>query len=265
MGLSSQFIESEVPSVKWFSRKDHTSSGKDPSKGCQKRKWYLPWLTSFMHSTKQGQWKVSCIQAYEQKSKNFTFHQSFLSEIFKNQTPPIQKLPRNITINMSSLSPDVTVRVRPNNNWSRKGKIISKCEYPRSYNVLTEKGTTLRRNRHHLLKTDEQFEVQPEIEYDEIDVSFTKQGSQVASEPSCTSSSNVQRSSVTPARSQPANTKDSKAHPVFVIEQDWNAHSNNQRASRCMNHQRCFMFSTWTLTWKMETVKSIYIWTVKKF
>ena len=139
-----------------------------------------------MHSTKQGQWKVSCIQAYEQKSKNFTFHQSFLSEIFKNQTPLIQKLPRNITVNMSFLSPNVTVRVRPNNNWSRKVKIISKCEQPRSYNVLTEKGTTLRRNRRHPLKTDEQFEVQPEIEYDEIDVSFTKQGSQVASEPSCT-------------------------------------------------------------------------------
>ena len=77
---------------------------------------------------------------------------------------------------MPSLSPIVTVRVRHNNNWSQKGKIIlSKCEQPRSHNVLTEKGTTLRRNRRHLLKTDEQFEVEPEIDYDDIAVSSTQQ------------------------------------------------------------------------------------------
>ena len=72
--------------------------------------------------------------------------------------------------------------------------------------MLTGKGTTLRRNRRHLIKTDEQFTVEPEIDHDYIDVSSTQQESQVGAEPSCTSSSNVQRSSVTPARSQPANT-----------------------------------------------------------
>ena len=121
----------------------------------------------------------------------------------------MQKPQRNITINMPKIChlylPNVTVRVRHNNNWSRKGKIISKCEQPRHYNVLTEKGTTLRRNRRHLLKTDEQFKVKPEIDHDDIDVRSTQQESQVGAEASCTSSNNVQRSSVTLARSQPAN------------------------------------------------------------
>ena len=103
----------------------------------------------------------------------------------------MQKLQRNITINMPSLSPNVTVITRHNNNSSQKLKIISKCEQPRSYNVLTEKGTTLRRNRPHLLKTDEQVEVEPKIDYDDTDVSSTQQESQVATEPSCVSSSNI--------------------------------------------------------------------------
>ena len=72
--------------------------------------------------------------------------------------------------------------------------------------MLTEKGTTSRKNRYHLLKTDEQFEVEPEIDYDDIDVSSTQRESQVAAEPSCISSSNILRSSVTLARGQPANT-----------------------------------------------------------
>ena len=70
--------------------------------------------------------------------------------------------------------------------------------------MLTEKGKTLKRNRRHLFTNDEQFKVEPEIDYDDIDVSSAQQESQVGAEPPCTSSSNVQRSSVTPARSQPA-------------------------------------------------------------
>ena len=71
--------------------------------------------------------------------------------------------------------------------------------------MLTEKGTTFRGNRRHLLKTDEQFEVELEIDYADIDVSSTQQELQVGAEPSGTSSSNVQRS-VKPTKSGPANT-----------------------------------------------------------
>ena len=106
--------------------------------------------------------------------------------------------------------------------------------------MLTEKGTTLRRNRRHLLKTDEQFEVEPEIDHDDIDVSSTEQESQVGTEPSCTSSSNVQRSSVT----TPHLNKDNKVHPIVVIEQGQDAQSNHQSALRNMNLECCLMFST---------------------
>ena len=55
------------------------------------------------------------------------------------------------------LLPEETVRIRQNNNWSQKGKVIQKSTQPRSYDVITDKGTVLRRNRRHLLKTRESF------------------------------------------------------------------------------------------------------------
>ena len=41
-------------------------------------------------------------------------------------------------------------------------------KWDRSYKVLSEKGTVLRRTRRHLLKTKEPFEKNREIDYDDI-------------------------------------------------------------------------------------------------
>lgn len=47
------------------------------------------------------------------------------------------------------------VRIR-DGTWARKAKVILAVQ-PRSYQVVTEDGTVLRRNRQHLLKTTEHF------------------------------------------------------------------------------------------------------------
>ena len=56
-----------------------------------------------------------------------------------------------------------TVRLHDGKVWKEKAKVISKSRMPRSYNVETESGKVLRRNRQHLLATKEPFVPKPEI------------------------------------------------------------------------------------------------------
>ena len=80
---------------------------------------------------------------------------------------------KNYNLNSKDLMPllpEETVRIRQNSNWSQKGKVIQKSTQPRSYDVITDKGTVLRRNRHHLLKTRESSTTQPEMDYENISV-----------------------------------------------------------------------------------------------
>ena len=66
------------------------------------------------------------------------------------------------------LSLNDTVRIRNKDDWISKGTVIKKCAQPRSYEVLPQKGTILRRNRRHPLKTNEPFEKNCAIDYDDI-------------------------------------------------------------------------------------------------
>ncbi|XP_070377310.1 uncharacterized protein [Dermacentor albipictus] len=54
------------------------------------------------------------------------------------------------------LSPGDTVRIKKG-AWDTKAKVLKPAGYPRSYTVVTENGTVLRRNRQHLLLTREPF------------------------------------------------------------------------------------------------------------
>ena len=69
---------------------------------------------------------------------------------------------------MPPLSLNHIVRIHEKNNWISKGKVIRKCDQPRSYEVPTQKGSVLRCNRRHLLKTIEPFEKDCAIDYDDI-------------------------------------------------------------------------------------------------
>ena len=63
-----------------------------------------------------------------------------------------------------------TVRIHEKKSWPTKAKVIEKAASPRSYNVQTENGTLLRRNRRDLLHTKEPFTLQPS----EIDLPFNE-------------------------------------------------------------------------------------------
>ena len=55
------------------------------------------------------------------------------------------------------LQPGATVRYRKHNTWSKKGRVVKKLSQPRSYQIETESGNIIRRNRRHLVNTRELF------------------------------------------------------------------------------------------------------------
>ena len=72
---------------------------------------------------------------------------------------------------LTDLKPGDPVRVHYKNShkWEVKGKVVEKLPQPRSYLVETERGTKVRRNRRHLLKTNENVDLVPEDDiYEDI-------------------------------------------------------------------------------------------------
>ena len=69
---------------------------------------------------------------------------------------------------LSTLKPGDTVRIRTGKEktWVKKGTVIAPNDYPRSYNVLNEKGNLIIRNHLHLIPTSEKFIVKHD--YDNI-------------------------------------------------------------------------------------------------
>ena len=59
------------------------------------------------------------------------------------------------------IEPGETVRVRTDKekNWKEKGKVVSRCDEPRAYNVMKSNGYIVRRNRRHLIPTNEPFQL----------------------------------------------------------------------------------------------------------
>ena len=69
---------------------------------------------------------------------------------------------------LSDLEPGTIVRMRidTDSSWKESGKIVEKCQQPRSYLVLNSKGNLVRRNRRHLMPTSsEAFQVQPNYDH----------------------------------------------------------------------------------------------------
>ena len=84
---------------------------------------------------------------------------------------------------LPELHPGDTVRIHDGKTWSRTGTVVSKANQPRSYNIKMNNRRTLRRNRQHILKTENSIESdsdsddssliidrqptpEPELEYD---------------------------------------------------------------------------------------------------
>lgn len=69
------------------------------------------------------------------------------------------------------------IRYRHKGNWE-PAKILSKAETPRSYNILTDKGTIVRRNRQHLLQTNETHDLTtPRRVMDDLNVPTPRENS----------------------------------------------------------------------------------------
>lgn len=75
--------------------------------------------------------------------------------VFKRKQTPRGKL-------LKELQSGNTVRVHNGKDWVLRGQIV-KSVAPRSYDVVTEDGSVLRRNRLHLLETNEDFQKVSEI------------------------------------------------------------------------------------------------------
>ena len=69
---------------------------------------------------------------------------------------------------LKSIEPDTPVRIysKRTKDWSNKGIVTEQLHRPKSYNILNERGNTIRRNRRSLIPTSENFEVKRN--YDEI-------------------------------------------------------------------------------------------------
>ena len=55
------------------------------------------------------------------------------------------------------LKPGDVVRIRNNSNWKEIGKVVEKSHFPRSYILENKKGKKVRRNRRHLIQTEESY------------------------------------------------------------------------------------------------------------
>ena len=62
---------------------------------------------------------------------------------------------------LSQLQPGkvVQMRIDTDKSWKETGKIVEKCDQPRSYLVMNSKGNKRRCNRQHLLPTAEKFQL----------------------------------------------------------------------------------------------------------
>ena len=78
------------------------------------------------------------------------------------------------TKQLKPLKPGDKVRIRSDKKCWEPGFVESKCPEPRSFNIKTDSGSILRRNREHILKTEEnrtkqqQFDLEDENQDDNI-------------------------------------------------------------------------------------------------
>ena len=68
---------------------------------------------------------------------------------------------RNKIKDLTHIKPNTVVRIRTDRekDWKQTGKVLQKSSEPRSYLVLNEKGNIVRRNRKHLIPTNDEFRI----------------------------------------------------------------------------------------------------------
>ena len=82
-----------------------------------------------------------------QGDRSTEIHQPIIQPQQRGRKLP--EIPTNTTVRIQSKN--------KNDQWSKKGVVLTKRAEPRSYDVLNEKGNVIRRNRRHLIPTNEDF------------------------------------------------------------------------------------------------------------
>ncbi|XP_070386197.1 uncharacterized protein [Dermacentor albipictus] len=163
------------------------------------------------------------------------FHEVPCTEVKKHcqhaQGKPLPKLSRG----------DV-VRLRGTRTWSRKARVRG-TQAPRSYQLVTEDGQVLRRNRKHLIRTDEPYdETSSEDGDDTTETSTPVDNPQVpAMHSSAGSTSQASESSRTTAGAQqcPANTE-GRPTPDSVLTPAPRRSSRNTRPPQRLRYDEAF-------------------------
>ena len=70
--------------------------------------------------------------------------------------------------NLAPLNQGQSIRTHQDKSWSRKGIMIESGTPRRSYKILPDKNTLIRRNRRHILKSNEIFK----LDLEDTDSSF---------------------------------------------------------------------------------------------
>ena len=93
---------------------------------------------------------------YVRFAKEWDFDHNFSSPEYPESNGlaerTIQTVTRLNSRTLPELKPGESVRLYKDKLWKVKATVAEKCSQPRSYNILTEKGRTLRRNRRHIQK-----------------------------------------------------------------------------------------------------------------
>ena len=105
--------------------------------------WQRHIIACFTHGTRQGEHFVTSNKTDE----------TWVTDIAtKNKGNRIPGQGLENTKKLSSLNISDHVRLHVDKTWSRKGKIIKKCEQPRSYFILTGNSRKLRYGRRYLFR-----------------------------------------------------------------------------------------------------------------
>ena len=161
MGFPALPFKSSLSSVQWHGGKDHPN--------CQTHHQESHWIKAGSISCPPG-------TAHHTPNKQTTSPATLLMGRTLCTTMPNIKFTRatiqpecndrkQVMRELPELQPGDSVRVLYGKVI--KGRVIRKSKYPKSYLVLTENGTKVRRDRRHLLRAKETI-MPPEIDYENI-------------------------------------------------------------------------------------------------
>ncbi|XP_070378787.1 uncharacterized protein [Dermacentor albipictus] len=169
-----------------------------PSKA-QKQTSTMTWKFTRSSPLEDGQSPGELLQGRRLRTTLPDFNEAHRQSVKKHEQ---YRTPRR---SLAPLQKGQVVRVR-GDSWSPKAKILNATAQPRSYQVATEDGDVLRRNRQHLMATAEPFSIAPSD--DDIPDDSHENGS-----PCQVQSNNESAPAITPPTREPRRSQRERRQP----------------------------------------------------